>query len=136
MIICNFVVFSGENFLRIYNWFSMIQFLPKAHVTKLLLDSAHDAMPYYEYCRDHGIVPFIDLNADRGRPPVYKDDFTINDGGVLVRREGHSMRRDGKGRTKFKCPKISFAGGNWLVPAKIHVRLLKIECCMGSKKWL
>lgn len=44
----------------LYNWFSMRQFLPEANVTKLLLDSAHDAMPYYEYCRDHGITPFID----------------------------------------------------------------------------
>lgn len=98
----------------LYNWFSMKQSLPEANVTKLLLDSAHDAMPYYEYCRGHGIVPFIDLNAGRGRPPVYKNDFTINDDGVPVCREGHAMRRDGtesaKGRTKFKCPKISFAG--------------------------
>ncbi len=100
----------------LYNWFSMKPFLPEAVVTKLLLDSAHDAMPYYEYCRNHGIVPFIDLNADRGRPPVYKDDFTINHDGVPVCREGHVMRRDGtepaKGRTKFKCPKISFAVGS------------------------
>ena len=98
----------------LYNWFSMKQSLSEANVTKLLLDSAHDAMPYYEYCRGHGIVPFIDLNAGRGRPPVYKNDFTINDDGVPVCREGHAMRRDGtesaKGRTKFKCPKISFAG--------------------------
>ena len=98
----------------LYNWFSMKQSLPEANVTKLLLDSAHDAMPYYEYCRGHGIVPFIDLNAGRGRQPVYKNDFTINDDGVPVCREGHAMRRDGtesaKGRTKFKCPKISFAG--------------------------
>lgn len=100
----------------LYNWYSMKQFLPEAVVTKLLLDSAHDAMPYYEYCCDHGITPFIDLNGKGGRPPVYKDDFTINDDGVPVCREGHTMRRDGtesaKGRTKFKCPKISFAGGD------------------------
>lgn len=99
----------------LYAWFSMKQFLPDAVVHKLLLDSAHDAMPYYEYCREHDIVPFIDLNDKCGRPPVYKDDFTINSNGVPVCREGHTMRRDGtesaKGRTKFKCPKISFAGG-------------------------
>ena len=93
----------------------MEQFLPEAKVKKLLLDSAHDAMPIYEYCRRHGIVPFIDLNADRGRPPVYKDDFTIGDDGVPICREGHPMRRDGtepaKGRMKFKCSKITFAGG-------------------------
>ena len=99
----------------LYNWFSMQQYLPDAHVTKLLLDSAHDAMAYYEYCRDHGIRPFIDLNDKCGRPPVYKDDFTIDHDGVPVCKEGLRMRRDGtetaKGRTKFKCPRISFAGG-------------------------
>ncbi len=99
----------------LYCWFPMRQFLPEAKVTKLLLDSAHDAMLVYEYCRDYGIVPFIDLNADRERPPVYKDDFTIGDDGVPICREGHAMRRDGaepaKGRAKFKCSKISFARG-------------------------
>ena len=100
----------------LYNWFSFKKFLPQTVVTKLLLDSAHDAMPFYEYCRDHGIRPFIDLNAERGRPPVYKDDFTINNDGMPVCRQGHVMRRDGaepaKGRHKFKCPKVSFAGGD------------------------
>ena len=45
--------------------------------------------------------------------------FTVGNtpgNGVPVCREGHTMRRDGtesaKARTKFKCPKISFAGGN------------------------
>lgn len=57
----------------LYAWFSMEQFLPEARVTKLLLNSAHDVMPVHGYCRRHDIVPFIDLNADRGRPPVCKD---------------------------------------------------------------
>lgn len=35
----------------LYNWFSMKKMLPEANVTKLLLDSAHDAMPYYDYCK-------------------------------------------------------------------------------------
>ena len=104
-----------DSFGFLYNWYSMKQFLPEANVRKLLLDSAHDAMAYYEYCRSHGITPFIDLNGKGGRPPVYKNDFTINDDGVPVCRAGYAMRRDGtesaKGRTKFKCPKISFAGG-------------------------
>lgn len=90
--------------------------LPETKVTKLLLDSAHDAMPYYEYCHEHGIVPFIDLNANKGRPPVYKNDFTIYDDGVPVCREGHAIRRDStesaKRRTKFKFPKISLAEGS------------------------
>lgn len=99
-----------------YNYFSMLQFLPEAHVTKLLLDSAHDSMAYYEYCRGHGIQPFIDLNGKGGRSPVYKDDFTIGKDGVPICKEGFRMRRDGtetsKGRTKFKCPMVSFAGGS------------------------
>ena len=46
----------------LYNWFSMKQMLPDAVVRKLILDSAHDAMPYYDYCKANGIAPFIDLN--------------------------------------------------------------------------
>ena len=61
-----------------YNFFSMQQFLLEAKVKKLLLDSAHDAMAYYQYCMEH----FIDLNGKGGRPPVYKDDFTIGDDGI------------------------------------------------------
>ena len=52
----------------LYNWFSMKQFLPEANVTKLILDSGHDAMPYYEYCKENGITPFIDLNGKGGSP--------------------------------------------------------------------
>ena len=44
-----------ESHAYFHNYFSMQQYLPEAHVTKLLPDSAHDAMAYYEYCRDHGI---------------------------------------------------------------------------------
>lgn len=99
----------------LYNWYSMKQFLPLAQVKKPVFDSAYDAMPYYEYCRNHAITPFIDLNDKGGRPPVYMDDFTINNDGVPVCREGHAMRRDetktAKDKTKFKCSKISFAGG-------------------------
>ena len=31
-------------------------------VSKVLLDSAHDAMPYYQYFKRENITPFIDLN--------------------------------------------------------------------------
>ena len=51
----------------------MKRFLPEANVTKLLLDSAHDAMPYYDYCKANGITPYIDLNWKCGRPPIYKE---------------------------------------------------------------
>jgi len=36
----------------------MKSFLPEFRVSKLLLDSAHDAMPYYEYCKRENITPF------------------------------------------------------------------------------
>lgn len=61
----------------------MKQMLPEAVVKKLLLDPAHDAMPFYDYCRTHDITPFIDLNWKCGRPPVYKDDITIGRMGSL-----------------------------------------------------
>ena len=44
----------------LYNWFSTKKMLPEANVTKPLLDSAHDAMPYYNYCKTNNITPFID----------------------------------------------------------------------------
>lgn len=59
----------------LYNWFSIKKMLPEVNVTKLLLVSAHDAMPYYDYCKKNNITPFIDLNWKCGRPPVYKDDI-------------------------------------------------------------
>ena len=90
-------------------------FLPDYKVSKLLLDSAHDAMPYYQYCTRENITPFIDLNAKCGRPPVYKDDFSIDSDGVPICRAGCRMRRDGveiaKGRMKFKCPKMRKKNG-------------------------
>ena len=78
-------------------------------------DSAHDAMPYYQYFKRENITPFIVLNGKGGRPPVYKNDFTIDKDGVPVFPSGCRMRSDGvevaKGRMKFKCPKISHKNG-------------------------
>ena len=87
--------------------FRMKCFLSDYHVTKLLLDSAHDAMPYYEYCRRAHITPFIDLNEKRGIKLPYKNDFTIGKDGVPVCREGRRMNHDGselsKHRIKYRC---------------------------------
>ena len=49
----------------LHAFFRMKSFLPDFHVKKLLLDSAHDAMPVYKYCKRKGITPFIDLNEKR-----------------------------------------------------------------------
>ena len=66
------------------NFFRMKSFLPDFHVTKILLDSAHDAMPYYEYFKRVHITPFIDLNGKGGVRLPYKNDFTIGKDGVPV----------------------------------------------------
>jgi len=95
----------------IYSFFTMKAFLHDYHVGKLLLDSAHDAMPIYEYCRKKSIVPFIDLNEKRGIKVKYKNDFTIGKDGVPVCLAGRRMHHDGseksKHRLKFRCPRIS-----------------------------
>ena len=46
----------------LHAFFRLKAFLPDYKVSKLLLDSAHDAMPYYQYCKRENITPFIDLN--------------------------------------------------------------------------
>ena len=66
------------------NFFRMKSFLPDFHFTKILLDSAHDAMPYYEYFKRVHITPFIDLNGKGGVRLPYKNDFTIGKDGVPV----------------------------------------------------
>lgn len=97
---------DSHGFLETY--FRFQSFLPDYHVRKWLLDSAHDAMPYYLYCRKHRITPFIDLNEKRGIKVKYKDDFTIGKDGVPVCKAGRKMNHDGseplKFRLKFRCP--------------------------------
>lgn len=100
---------DSHGFLEAY--FRMINFLPDYHVSKWLLDSAHDAMAYYIYCRKNHIQPFIDLNEKRGIKVKYKDDFTIGKDGVPVCKAGRKMNYDGsepsKARLKSRCPLAS-----------------------------
>lgn len=104
---------DSHGFLETY--FRMKSFLPDFHVNKWLLDSAHDAMPYYLYCRKNGISPFIDLNEKRGIKIKYKDDFTIGKDGVPVCLAGLKMNHDGtepsKARIKYRCPLASRKNG-------------------------
>ena len=92
----------------LYTYFSMKAFFPDFRVEKFLLDSAHDAMPIYEYCRRKRITPFIDLNDKRGAKVKYKNDFTVGSDGVPYCLAGLKMRHDGseksKYRLKFRCP--------------------------------
>ena len=100
---------DSHGFLETF--FRMKSFLPDFNATKLLLDSAHDAMSIYEYCKRENIVPFIDLNEKRGIKVKYKNDFTIGKDGVPVCKEGRRMNHDGsepsKHRLKFRCPLAS-----------------------------
>ena len=78
--------------------------------------SKHDSHGFlHAFFKRENITPFIDLNSKGGRPPVYKNDFTIDKDGVPICPCGFRMRRDGievaKGRMKFKCPKISKKNG-------------------------
>ena len=95
----------------LHTFFRMKSFLPQYTVNKLLLDSAHDAMPYYEYCKRASITPFIDLNWKRGSNLPYKDDFTIGKDGIPICMAGRHMNHDGsepsKYRIKFRCPLAS-----------------------------
>lgn len=99
----------------LYTWFTMKEFFPDFHVTKLLLDSAHDAMPIYKYCKKNNITPFIDLNEKRGIKVKYKNDFTVGKDGVPICKAGLKMHHDGveksKYRTKFRCPLMNRKNG-------------------------
>ena len=98
--------YDSHGFLHCF--FTMKTFLPEYKVYKLILDSAHDAMPIYEYCRRQSITPFIDLNEKRGVKLKYKNDFTVGPDGVPVYMADLKMRHDGveasKHRSKFRCP--------------------------------
>lgn len=93
----------------------MKSFLPDFKVSKVLLDSAHDAVPYYFYFKTENITPFIDLNGKDGRPPVYKNNFTIDKDGVPICSCGFRLRRDGieiaKGRINSNAIKSL---GKWM----------------------
>lgn len=60
----------------LHSFFPIKQQFNDFTINKLLLDSAHDAMPIYEYYKSKGITPFTDLNEKRGIKVNYKD-FTI-----------------------------------------------------------
>lgn len=95
----------------LHSFFRMRSFLPEFKITKVLLDSAHDAMPFYKYFKRKEISPFIDLNEKRGIKVKYKDDFCIGKDGIPVCRAGLRMNHDGieknKHRIKFRCPLAS-----------------------------
>jgi hypothetical protein len=95
----------------LHTFFSMKSYLPTFNIEKLLLDSAMDAYPFYEYCRTKNIVPFIDLKKVNADGTSYKNDFTLDSDGVPICKIGLRMKHDGieksKHRAKFRCPKAT-----------------------------
>lgn len=68
-------------------------------------------MHFYEYFKQEGITPFIDLNEKRGIKVKYKNDFIISKDGIPICKAGRKMNHDGveknKHRIKFRCPLAS-----------------------------
>lgn len=95
----------------LHTFFSLKSYLPDFHLDKLLLDSAMDAIPVYEYCKAQGIQPFIDLKKTNYGNYTYKNTFTIDPDGVPRCKLGLRMHHDGyepkKNRCKFRCPKAN-----------------------------
>ncbi len=100
-----------DSFGFLHAFFRMKNLLPDFNINKFLLDSAHDAMPFYEYFNRKRITPFIDLNEKRGIKVKYKEDFIIGNDGVPICKAGRKMNHDGtekrKHRIKFRCPLAS-----------------------------
>ena len=88
----------------------------KNNISKLILDSAHDAMALYQYCKQVSITPFIDLNLKNGVNIQLENSFSVGKDGVPICKEGIPMRRNGtepsKKRLKFRCPRTSRKDGN------------------------
>lgn len=95
----------------LHSFFSMKSYLPEFRIEKLLLDSAMDASPVYDYCKRAKITPFIDLKRTSNGNRKYKDTFTLDPDGVPRCQLGLRMHHDGidykKNRCKFRCPKAN-----------------------------
>ena len=84
------------------------QYYPDWHWKRVLLDAAHDAMPFYRYFQYKGTIPFIDLNKRQTGNKRYKDNITVSAYGVPICQKGLAMKDNGydrsRGRRKYRCP--------------------------------
>lgn len=83
-------------------------FAPRLIPNQLLLDSAHDSMAMYRFCRQENIVPFIDLNLGNTKKTNDYHGVTIGPDGIPVCSAGHKMKTNGndlnRQYAKFRCP--------------------------------
>lgn len=97
-----------DSFGLCHTYHAMQAFLGEANVTEVLLDSAHDVMAIYKFCRENSITAIIDLNERGGINFKYKDTYDVGRDGIPVCLAGLKMCRDGyekdRMRYKFRCP--------------------------------
>ena len=81
---------------------------PDIPIKNLCLDSANDNYPTYELCKTWDIIPFIDLNSNRGHPKSLPASMKFSKEGVPLCSAGLEMVYQGfcKGRSrhKWRCP--------------------------------
>ena len=90
------------------NFFRFRSLLPDLKPRSLLLDSAHDSMAMYQYCKRENIVPYIDLNLGNTKKSSDYHDITIGPDGIPICSAGIKMKSNGNDNVrqyaKFRCP--------------------------------
>ena len=64
---------------------------PDIPIKKLCLDSANDNYPTYELCKTWDMIPFIDLNSNRGHPKSLPQTIEFSSEGVPLCKAGLKM---------------------------------------------
>ena len=81
-------------------------FCPDFRTEKMQLDSAHDAMPIYQWMLESGVTAFIDLHSAKSKYDW--NDMEVTKDGRPICPEGKPMHSDGmeksRMRRKFRCP--------------------------------
>lgn len=88
---------------------------PDISIKNLCFDSANDNYPTYNLLKQWNIIPFIDLNSNRGRPSSIPDKITIDKDGTPLCMAGYRMvnwgicsdRKGRKWRCALKCGKVN-----------------------------
>ena len=90
------------------NFFRFRSFLPDMKPKTLLLDSAHDSMAMYQYCKKESIIPYIDLNLGNTKKTTDYHGVTISPDGTPVCSAGLKMKSNGNDNVrqyaKYRCP--------------------------------
>ena len=81
---------------------------PGITIQNLCFDSANDNYPTYEFCKEWGIQPFIDLNDKTGPSPSLPASLSIDKDGTPLCPAGFRMVNWGydpnRHRRKWRCP--------------------------------